>query len=72
MNTKILFYSFFALMFAGSLALAEMDSTEFTNVVTVSSSSDSDERSPAEKREEQYEATEAQAEADLPDAVIAG
>jgi hypothetical protein len=67
MSTKILFYSFFALIFAGSISLTEMDSTKIADVVTVSSSSNSDEfvRPPAEKREEGYEATEARIEADL-------
>jgi hypothetical protein len=71
MSTKILFYSFFALIFAGSISLTEMDSTKIADVVTVASSNSSDEtRSAAEKREEGYEATEAQAEADLPDTII--
>ena len=66
MNTKILFYSCFALMFAGSITLTDMSDTQLADVVTVSSSDDSDERGPREKREEGYELMESQAEFDTP------
>ncbi|MBR9846651.1 MAG: hypothetical protein GYB35_11390 [Algicola sp.] len=70
MQSKILFYSAFALIFAGSISLTEMDNTKLADAVTVASAGTSDEvRSPAEKREEGYEAQEAQAEADLPDVI---
>ncbi|MGS2725265.1 hypothetical protein ACU8DI_01560 [Psychroserpens sp. BH13MA-6] len=47
-----------------------MDNTKLADAVTVASAGTSDEvRSPAEKREEGYEAQEAQAEADLPDVI---
>ncbi|WP_047547443.1 hypothetical protein [Psychroserpens sp. Hel_I_66] len=70
MNAKILFYSLFALMFAGSISLTEMDNSKLADVVTVASTVSSDElRSPAEKREEGYELQESQAEYDLPDAI---
>ena len=69
MKTKVLFYGLLAMIFAGSVSLTEMDDTKLANVVTVASTVNSDEasltRPPAEKREEGYEATEAQAEADL-------
>ncbi|OUS00798.1 hypothetical protein A9Q86_08570 [Flavobacteriales bacterium 33_180_T64] len=67
MKTKILFYGLLAVVFAGSVSLTEMESTKLADAVTVSSSDNSDERSPAEKREEGYEMMEAKAEFDLPD-----
>jgi hypothetical protein len=68
MKAKVLFYGLLAMIFAGSVSLTEMESTTLADVTTVASSVNSDEfkRSPAEKREEGYEATEAQAEFDLP------
>nr|WP_321231557.1 hypothetical protein [uncultured Psychroserpens sp.] len=67
MKTKVLFYGLFAMAFAGSVSLTEMDNTKLADAVTVSSTDSSDERSPAEKREEGYEMMEAKAEYDLPD-----
>jgi hypothetical protein len=43
-----------------------MSDTQLADVVTVSSSDDSDERGPREKREEGYELMESQAEFDTP------
>ncbi|OUS00797.1 hypothetical protein A9Q86_08565 [Flavobacteriales bacterium 33_180_T64] len=66
MKTKVLFYALFAMVFAGSVSMTEMESTKLADAVTVASTVNSDERSPAEKREEGYEYIEAKAEYDLP------
>jgi len=62
MKTKF-FYGFLAVLFAGTISMSNIDSTQAADVVTVASST-SDEAGP-EEREEKYEAMEAVAEASL-------